>query len=323
MLLHLLFSCLCMVTFFSHSAKAKDKQYLEDSLQSLCAPVEPTAAGFAHFLKNSYNEPHYAQDFLPNNFAHALQFLAHGKQHQQTRSYAQSVLRLFANKLKGCEYVNAHALSELLAQLPHLLEQHFLVQRTPDINLLQTKINQLLYAKFLDKFTDFKSNPTSFFDDLTQDILEALTVHSSDNGDVSMEELRKTVVIFCEIALGKLIWSPDDTIDTWHSVKKISQQLAVLMDYNIISDPDDLNDLFVTLIERYCFFIDLAGHGLPAQFYLQLNHELEQPTTLLLTLEEQEDYLESKAERLARALHGAQKKFSADAAPAVVNSNRG
>lgn len=315
MIVRLLFSCLCMVTLFSHSAKAKDKQYLEDSLQSLCMPIEPTAAGFTSFLKNSYNQPHYAQDFLPNNFAHAVQFLAHGKQSQQTRSYAQSVVRLFANKLKGCEYVNAHALSELLAQLPQLLEQHFVVQRTSDINLLQTKINQLLYAKFLDKFTDFKSNPTSFFDDLTHDILEALTIHSSDSGDVSMEELRKTVLIFCEIALGKLIWSPDDSIDTWHSVKKISQQLAVLMDYNIISDPDDLNDLFVTLIERYCFFIDLAGHGLPAQFYAQLNQELEQPAALLLTLEEQEDYLESKVERLGRAIRCAQKKCNADAVP--------
>ncbi|HSW74027.1 MAG TPA: hypothetical protein VLG71_02635 [Candidatus Limnocylindria bacterium] len=305
-------SLLCMFTLFSHNAKAIDYQSEDDAMRSLAVPLQPTATGFANFLRNSYNQPEYTQAFLPNSFMHTIEFLMHGKKTQQTRAYTQSVVRLFANKLKGCTYVNAHALSDLLAHMPSLLEHHFLVQRTPDVHLLQTKINQLLYARFLDKFSEFKSSPNSFFNDLTKDILEALSMNTDGSGDISMEELRKTVLIFCEIALGKLIWSPEDQFDTWRSVKKIAEQLALFMDCNIIADTDDLNDLYVTLVERYCFFIDIAGHGLQPSFYENLQQELNTSKILLLSLEEQEDYLESKASRLRRTLKAAQAKHDAD-----------
>jgi hypothetical protein len=299
----------CTLTFFIHSAKAEYNQPVDKILQDLSNPVNTSAEGFSNFLRYSYNQPEYAQDFLPNNFFHVAQFLEHGKTTKQTRAYSQSVLRLFANKLKGSSYVNALALSDLLDQMPQLLEHHFLVQRKgAELHFLQEKINQLLYARFLDKFAEFKSSPTAFFNDLSQEIVEALSASTMDMGDISIEELRKTMLVFCEVALGKLIWSPEDQIDTWKSVKKISQQLTALMDCNILADADDLNDLFVTLIERYCFFIDIAGDALSLDFYKNLKDDMQTSTLLLFELAEQEEFIERKAQRLTRAIDTAKKR---------------
>jgi hypothetical protein len=298
---------LCLVlSFFSHSAKAEDNQYLEHKVLSFSAPVQTTASGFSSFLKNTYNQVEYT-DFLPNNFCHIIQFLEHGKNTKQTRSYTQSVVRLFANRLKGCSYVNAQALCTMLELFPGLIQHHFVVQRA-NLSLLQEKINSLLYASFLDKFAEFKTNPSTFINTLSQDIVDTLSLNTHDIGDVSMEELRKTTLVFFEVALSKIIWCPDDQIDTWKSVKKVSTYLTRLMDLNIITDPDDLNDLFVTLVERYCFFIDLAGDDLLPSFYKEIKKDLATSTAFLLELEEQEALIEPKIQRLERVLARAEER---------------
>ncbi|HZW61494.1 MAG TPA: hypothetical protein VFF04_04690 [Candidatus Babeliales bacterium] len=294
----------------SLSIQAQDNQDLiiDDTLQCLCEPITTSATGLATFLRQVYNQPLYAQEVLPNFFSHIVQFLEHGKKTKQSKAYTQSVVRLFANKLKGCQYVNAHAFGNLLGQLPALLEGHFLVQRSTDMHLLQDKINKLLYEQFKTKFSTFQSNPTAFFNELTQDICQTLSQQHQDLGEITVEELRKSILIFIEVGLNKLIWSPEDQLDTWRAVKSISEQLAALMECNIIADPDDLNGLFVSLLERYCLFIDIAGDDLSNSFYEEVKSDIASTSLLLLELEEQEQLIESKRERLLQAIDHAHQK---------------
>lgn len=96
-------------------------------------PVVYSPDGIKQFLIRTYNQPIYGKDFLPNNFCHLIQFLQHGKQIGQTKSYARSVIRLFNNKLKSSSYINAYAFSQLLKELPHLLKDYFIIYKSNEL----------------------------------------------------------------------------------------------------------------------------------------------------------------------------------------------
>lgn len=290
------------LTFTSHNVKTNNNQQTHNTLEALRMPIDTSAQGFTNFLRNSYNQPMYAQDFLPNDFSHCMQFLEHGKKTKQTRSYTQSALRLFSNKLKSSTYINAQAYDAMLQQLPSLLDHQFMIQKAGDIHLMQEKINKLMYNSFLQKFSTFKSDHNTFFQDLSDEILQALGGHEQDGKDIGIEELRKTMLIFLEVGLSKLIWSPHDSLDTWKSVKTISEHLTDLADSNIIIDEDDLNDLFVTLIARYCYFIEIASIDLPASFYHAIKQDISNSSLFMLEMEELEPYMQTKKDLLLTTL---------------------
>ena len=119
--------------------------------------------------------------------------------------------------------------------------------------------------------------------------------------------LRKTMLVFLEGSLSKLIWSPIDGIGTWRSVKTIAQQLATLMDHSIITDVDDLNSLYITLVERYCFFVDIASLDLPTPFYEEVKKDIfASAQHSLFTTEEQDELIQSKKDRLLTAIMSAE-----------------
>jgi 6-pyruvoyl-tetrahydropterin synthase len=159
----------------------------------------------------------------------------------------------------------------------------------------------LLYNSFLDRFSHFKRNPNLFLNDLSQEIVKTLS-KEPEHVETTVDELRKTTLVFLETALSKLIWCPDDSVETWNSVKKISEQLAKLVDHKILGDSEDLNDLYVTLLERYCFFIDLASNHLPVSFYEEIKKDISAKKPALLSLAEQDEMIETKETRLRRTL---------------------
>lgn len=309
-----------IITIVSCNLKPEDFQYKDaQDFQEFLAPIDFSSdQSFSDFLQRSYNQPCYAQDFLPNNFDHLIQFLEHGISSHRPRIYEQHVVRLFANKLKSCGYINAAALSHLLGKMPVLLEPYFVIPKRFELHVLQEQIHSLLYARFAEKFSLFKSSPASSFDDLfgnvsfnelSGEILNTLS-NPQDEYDVSMDELRKTVLLFLETALSKLIWSPEDGIETWRSVKTISEQLALLVNYNVILDLEDLNGLYITLIERYCFFVDVAGSHLPEKFYQEIKEDIAHNKMLLLSLDEQDECLQTKRDRLASTVTRMHKQVS-------------
>ena len=85
------------------------------------APVDMSPDGIKNFLQQVYNRSEYL-DVLPTNLNHLVQFLENGKKNNQSRAYIRSVVKLFSNKLKGVQYINAYAFSLMLSQFPELLK---------------------------------------------------------------------------------------------------------------------------------------------------------------------------------------------------------
>lgn len=275
---------------------------LADTAASLHAPVKFTNNGIQLFLKQTFNHPSYAQEILAHDFTHLLQFMDHGQKMNQKRTYCKSVLRLFSNKLKATPFVNAYAFSSMLDQLPQQLSNYFMIFKLGDLDPARLLVNEISMQYFASQVTMFKDNPKMFFDDLSMQIIDALNNRYQISEEITVEELRKSILLLLEIGLSKLVWTPDDNLDTWQLCKKIAEQLVVLIDTNIIADPDDLNDLFITLIERYCYFLDITSADLSADFFDKLKHIIASESCLLLEMDEQEQGIETKAERLMRAI---------------------
>lgn len=287
-----------------HNLKGENNQLAieRDSTFSFNTPIKFSSSGITCFLKHTYNCPEYAQDFLPNNFAHILQFFEYGNNTHQPREYIKSIMRLFTNKLKASTYVNAYAFSDMLEQLPLLLEGYFTIDISRAIDSLHKKINNVLYESFLSKFSSFKKEPDAFFNNISQEIIHIINQNDQIIDNVNAQELRHSLIRFLDLGLNRLVWSPDDQEKTWEIAKTISQQLVRLHEHTIINDTDDLNDLFITLLERYCFFLDLTSTDLSLETYKKIKDDIVSQSLLLFELEEQEQFVEKKSQRFMRAV---------------------
>ena len=305
----LFFSIIIACLLTSHNAKGRDYQHPYSS-----ADIPGTSAYFARsvfassigdFLKDIFNAPAYAENFLPNNFFHMIELLQYGNQTGKDNVYVRAVIRLFANKMKASSYINAYAFSDLLSQLPSVLDRHFAIKSETVLNSLKDIIYELQYQSFKSKFPEFKASPETFLSNLAQQIEDAA-------------ELRKLVNLFLEVCLNKLIWSPQDQFETWQNTKVIADQLACLYQRTIIADLEDLNSLCITLLERYCFFLDVAGAQIDIATYEKIKEDINTCRTPLLDLAEQEDVLETKAQRLSRCILSLEAKARARESGIVV-----
>jgi len=311
----LLSACIaCIPTLYASSPSILYRNEDTDRAQGLMlyAPLDVSTEGIADFLRHVYNRKEYL-DVLPNNMSHLMQLLEHGKNSNQTRAYTQSIIKLFSNKLKAAQYINAYAFSSLLAELPDLLSHHFEYKRLDSFDAHKEMINTILYETFLAKYEAFKQNPKDFFNSLSHDILDTLHQDgtSIQDEDISIDELRQTIIRFLEGSTAKLVWSPDEHSKIWESVKTISKQFETLVEHNIISDQNDLDDLFWSLIHRFSYFLQLASPELPVEFYETVKSDLASEQLLLLELEEQEELIESKRDCLTQAIFEGQARRQA------------
>jgi hypothetical protein len=282
----------------------------------IASSVHNTECSF-EAIQSDLRSPEYVSDILGGNFDYFIQLLAHGKATNQSRSYTRSVVKLFSNLLKGTQWVNAYAFSDMLTQLPDLIKDHFVLYRTniilrnaaladaDTLDRFNASVSTLLYTKFNNEYDSFRRDPAAFLDEITYQIIEIA------EEEVTIEQLRQNVIRFLETAIGKLVWSPKDEIKTWQSVKKIALQLANLMENNIIDDINDLDDLYWSLIHRYCFLLDINATEMPVSFYEEIQQDLIAQQPLLVTLEEQEEFIERKAECLVRVLARSKAKRAA------------
>ena len=302
---------LLLITFFTQTQDyyqySTETYYTHDSMLdnnlNLYAPVKFTSTGITSFLHDIFNNPLYSTELLPHNFTHLIQFLEYGKKTKQQRAYIKSVIRLFTNKMKATTYVDASAFDyQVLKEIPMLLGEYFLIFKQTQIDSIKELVNELLYSSFLNKFSSFQANPKDFLTILSEQIIQTIDTSSALTKEVSVEELRKGILIFLEISINKLMWHSSEQEKTWESVKNIANNLSVLMEYNIIPDPDDLNDLFVTLIERYCYFLEIVENDLSVEFYEKIKSDICANSIILFEQEEADEFAEKKSQRLIRTL---------------------
>lgn len=288
------------------------KTIIHDATNPFADKLKPqsnlSAFHLLHSIHRDLQDPKYRQDILPNNFSYMVQLLDYGIKTNQDREYAQNVLRLFSNLLKGSEYVNSYVFGALLEQIPGLLKPYFmgfkfesgsqliLANDLDMLERLQRMVTSIVYTKFAQDFTNCKTNPEQFLNDLTQRIVTATSQ------EVSIEQLRQVIIRFLEVGLSKLIWSPKDEEKTWESVKTISHNIASLMEYNIIDDLSDVDALYWTLVHRYRYFLELHSTDMPVACYQKIKNDMVNQKLFLFELEEQESFLPTKLTCLLNTL---------------------
>lgn len=316
---HYFTTIVTLMMFLSSNATQQDYQQSSNFAQEigrakvdLFLPVTFTPTGIDYFLRNVYNRPEYGTEFLPNNFSHFLQFLEHGVQTRQTAGYAQSVIKLFANKLKSATYINAYVFEDMLLSLHSTIKHYFVGPQPRTAAQLKVSINDVLYTSFLSQFDFFKQDPKKFFDSVSREILTSLNYELLGSAqEVQKEQLRQTLVRFLELCAGKLIWSPEEPNYIWPSVKKTCSHFARFAHDGIMHDADYIDDLYWSLTHRLCFFIDLCNTSLPASFYQTVEKDVLKKNVLLCKLDEQEKVITSKSELLMQTLVAGEAKSRA------------
>lgn len=259
-------------------------------------------------LQKELRAPHYRKEILPNDFSHLSHLITFGITNNQPPVYLRSVVKLFSNLLKGSEYVNASAFSHLLEDLPTQLAPYFtlpasrayitnsLLYDAEFVDRFKATTYNVLYSKFSTEYDSFRQDPNTFLQNISTNIV---TIAQEE---ITQEQLRQNIIRFCEIALSKLIWDPTTHEKTWFITKRIAEQLATLLEYNILDDTNDLEDLHITLLNRYCYFIELTATDMPLSFFTSLKNDLASHDSVLFALVEQDNILESKLAYMQRTL---------------------
>ncbi len=291
---------LSVYTLFIHSINAHPFQGKDADIQNQSNHI----AAIQHELKH----PRYAKDILPYDLSHIVQLLSFGNTQNQSPLYARSVLQSFSTILKRSHCVSAHAFSELLEELPQHLMPYFSLPASRTyitnsalydatfVDRFKATVNNMLYSQFSTNYESFRQDPNEFLRTISSNIV---TIAQEE---MTQEQLRQIFIRFCEIALSKLIWDPATHEATWLTTKRIAEQLAHLLEYNILDDTNDLEDLHATLLNRYCYFIDITATDMPSSFFAAIRNDLKSNDIVLFALAEQDDILESKLAYMQRTL---------------------
>lgn len=297
-------------TIHSLSAKTKDNQPSSVKVETAAllqyAPIRQTKQGVADFLRTTFNRPDYAQEVLAIDCSHVGQLLEYVHDTFKTRDHMRHTLRICMNKAKASSYINAHAFSVLLDEMTPYLEDLLIDADVTEFENSKGLIYELIFERFLNQFSSFQENHKLFLETLSADIVEKMYTQRSID-DISTDELRHAIFNFSDVFASKLIWSPQDEVASWDLTVKIGDQIAEYVNQGIL-DEDMQHDLYMTLLERYCYFLDLVAQELPFTFFEKMRNQCTHQTILLLDLEEQEKCLETKRQRFMRALFAAEAK---------------
>lgn len=259
-------------------------------------------------IQHEMRTPAYTREILPNDFSHLSHLLAFGTANQQSSLYVQSVVKSFTNLIKRSQYINANAFSQLLQDLPAQLLPYFALPTARkyivDSSLFdatfadrfQVTVNSMLYSKFSTDYDSFRQDPNAFLGTLSKSITGIA------QEEMMQEQTRQSLIRFCEIALSKLIWDVAAHEQTWFTTKRIAEQLAQLLECNILDDTNDLEDLHATLLNRYCYFIDITATDMPSSFFTAIRNDLKSDNIVLFALAEQDGILEPKLAYMQRTL---------------------
>ncbi len=276
-------------------------------LEQFLLPVPITRESLEKFFTLEFNNPRYVREKLPYSLENLSKFLRHGKQTSQGRKYCDATMRLFKQKVSESDGLSGLAFTEWLNEFPGLVDHLF---AEVDKGTGKKKaVKNVLYREFLSQFKELSANPASFFDHLADEVLAAADPDA--NQEISRDHLRQVIIRFLETCISRLFWDPADK-DTWTNMRQIGELLGKLYQHKIIADRDDLNDLCWSLVHRICHHINTFSQELPLEFYEELRKEIQNPSSMLLTLEEQEALITSKRQALERVVLEGVAKIHAD-----------
>ena len=306
------------------NAPSKDQSL--DLFSYFLRPINFSKEGITHYFTYTYNHEKYT-DYLPYNFSHMIQFLEFGQAQDQNEAYAKSIIKLFLQKIKGCDFINSYSLITSMPKLADALSPYIVKKEATFLKDLQKSLKTRFSNIFSTYFSYFQKNPDSFLDALAEQIAKK-TNEVQTQQHVDLEQIRRDVLRFLEACIGKLVWSPQDAYDAWTSINEIATLSENFLDKNLISDIDAFDDLCWSLIRRFCYFIDIAVEDIPQEMFIQIINDIHREDLILFQIEEQEDLITNKKDFLLKKIKNycpyvyqtARKEYKVHTAEAVLDS---
>ncbi len=261
------------------------------------------------YIIDVYNKPGYTTG-LSQDSSHLIHFLTLGKELSIRPSMIYVALRLFNNKMKGCEVIDDAAILQIVQAAPSLLSPYFL--QSPDAQLydlafIKRHLHDMLFNRFTEHLRLPQQDPNMLIAHLTQDLVaqyeqEMTRMQKQAQHEAARERLRTLLIRFFELSLNKCIWNPTAPHLIWPSFKTLAEGFEVLARSGVIDQMDDLDDLYWSLVHRFCFFLDLYGSALPLSVYEEIESNLTDKNIFFLEYKEQDEGILTKKETLAEAL---------------------
>lgn len=262
------------------------------------------------FIKKFYNHKQYALE-LSQNASHFSQFIEFSNELNLGVGPIYIWSRLMHNKFKSCEIVDDTVCAQLLETVPPLLEHYFAHDdtdaNTNDLAFIKKQLESMILSRFTNHLDTFRLQPDIFISSLAQDLAlhyqqEQTKQHKAALRAEMTERLRNTIIRMHETILSKVMWSPQNHGSIWPSFKNIAHGLQLLGEYNVANHMDDLDDLYWSLVHRFCYFLELTGGKLPMIFYDQMQKDLEERAVYFLEYREQDEGIRSKKEILMSSI---------------------
>jgi hypothetical protein len=262
-----------------------------------------TQPGLRIFFRTIFNNIHYTIEYLPHSLGHLLEFLSYSKRTNQPIEYDEFALRLFYNRLKACRYISIQAVDSFCKKAPELLKRHWNTT-LPLASDLQSHYVDTLYRQFdpaTGNFLLFKNDPQQFFKKLADSLIALVDTSKLQTQLLDQERCKQALLLFLDTALSRVMFDIQDATTIWPSIKALSETLIEWHSAHIINE-DELDDLYHTLLERFYDIVDLTNMEIPEKMAADIRADLENDQVLLFALEEQEELLQTKAERMADML---------------------
>lgn len=257
------------------------------------------------FFRHTFNNPYYADKYLPFNMSHILTFSSFASQTAKPREYLSNVISIFKQKFFFSTLINGYEFEEFFGHYIEILSRYFdqKAEKAERISKIKERLYQLLY----DDFDKLKANPEKILDETAASIdLIANNINnkSQDDIDLSIYDLQNAVFSFLQSCLSKLIWSPKgNPITIWESIKAVSSMLEECLKKQILRDRKHLNQLFWCQIARFSYLIEAWGHILPESFYNNILEEINNKSFSLWALKENDPLILSKFRHLNYVLN--------------------
>ena len=270
----------------------------------------------SEYIKTIFNLEEFSE-FISQNGTPIIEFLELCNELNMDAERAYSGLRIFYNKIKGCELIDDTVINQLLNKMPTLISKYFEETKyeSPFVSLAYN-IEKLLFSKFSNEIEFFQQAPDLFLSDLSENI-SLLTqntfnkLEENNNGKEIESRLRNIIIKIFELSINKTIWDYQRYESIWSSVLSIANGLENLASYQVITHIDDLDELLWSLTERFCFFLDFVGAALPVSFYENIESDLENKVVFFLEEPELDEGIKTKKERLIESLTRAKLKSAA------------
>lgn len=314
--------------FSTTRLKALFKNYQIPTLELQGRAVEPPTTlkskfnkSLANYIQEVYNKRGY-EESLSQDGTHIIELLELGNDLDLDITTVYTCIRLFYNKIKACELIDDTVIIQTLDSMPHLVERFFKKEEKPeekklDLNFLKKMNTDIIFTQFSSNFAFFEKEPEAFINTLSEKITDALhkevekikkTVNEKTEFCVMKMRLRQMVVRFFELALNKAIWQMHSYEGIWTSFLTLANGLQQLGLHGVIDHMDDLDDLYWSLVHRFCFFLDLRGSTLPPQFFEEVESDLESGAVFFLEDVELDEAIKTKKEVFVEALIHAKAK---------------